>query len=1040
MFAKYAVLSSRRTLLKTILFILLLTLITAMLASSLGLTVSVETALRDCQNSYRTIGVAEYYTGAETVNAEEIHKLADQFAEITFPDNVLRWEPTRMAQGCFTDIDTRISASAVKNKAVLLVKYCEQPKGEATVYTVDNNGVLHEVSNAGEKPQQLLVEKAFFSEQPVETHFMDVKTEDYPFEVGHHYLICGEFFQGNLLNHCLELWQDDPDLAPLDVTDGDGYFLPETSVFYDLAEEYELRTRSFSVYAATHLSDFFPFQQKTVELMDGRMFTEDEETSGARVCIISRAISEVLGLTVGSKTTLSLAVREDVPLFESYRLRDGFDLQEEYTVIGICDYQDAWNNAVFIPVPDGLDMTVNHCTATLGQFLLENEGAGSFAAEAKDLLPSGVQLSVYDQGYARALKPLQNTLRTVRIIAVVCVLVGLGFLLLLGWLLVYRQRQVGSLMLRIGATRKNVNSHYLVSMAIIALPAAVLGAAVSIALSGVVAALVNSALRGAADTELLFSNSSLSLQQSDDLVQRTATVPLLLICAAVFVLALVSCLLFVGKALPKKQRSRQAVFGLQSAKSRSLQGGAVKYASLSVLRGGFRSLLPLLAALCAAVLFCRLTTSVTDCSAQLDALGEGAEIRGYFTDYSGQRCGNVLINLKDVYRLMDSGLVKSMSASDSANYMFYAAVKDGALTDIETPIVPHSEYSAPAAERRMANSPALIYTNSVADLPQFLYSHAPEITWLDLTDESVLDQRYFADYHLLTVYKDGLVPADDPDGIEERELAQKVQGVAGELNALPCVAPTSLLQAHGLALGDDLIVIPLIGQDSVVLLRLHVVGCYDKANGRDDLIVPLSAALGGETLDMRGQTYNEAMGLSKYPRTHISLRSAVFRVSCENLAETKEGFAEAGFSSPYNMDGMRIFVVMEDSEFYLSRHALAQRLWYMERIFPAVYALTLALAAVLAVLQVQARKKELRLMRSLGTTDKGAFWRIYLEQMFLCILGTALGLGICAAFGSLSRSGALLSAAFALFWLVGALIAALRACGGALLQTRRDDN
>ena len=70
-------------------------------------------------------------------------------------------------------------------------------------------------------------------------------------------------------------------------------------------------------------------------------------------------------------------------------------------------------------------------------------------------------------------------------------------------------------------------------------------------------------------------------------------------------------LVFSVVSLERRHKRRRTRHTAQGARSRSLKGGALTYARLSARRGGFRSLVPVLAGVCAAVLFCQLTGTVT---------------------------------------------------------------------------------------------------------------------------------------------------------------------------------------------------------------------------------------------------------------------------------------------------------------------------------------------------------------------------------------------------------------------------------------------
>lgn len=167
--------------------------------------------------------------------------------------------------------------------------------------------------------------------------------------------------------------------------------------------------------------------------------------------MISQTLADDLGLDVGGSLPLSLAVREDTLVPYSYWNSQGFDAQDTYTVSGIFSANEEYDSMVYIPVREDVDMTVNHCSYTLGQLQIRNGQAQAYVERLQQQLPGSIQITVYDQGYTAVSQSLEDMLRMVQIIAGVCLAVGLGFLVLFGYLLVYRQRGVGRTMIRVGA-------------------------------------------------------------------------------------------------------------------------------------------------------------------------------------------------------------------------------------------------------------------------------------------------------------------------------------------------------------------------------------------------------------------------------------------------------------------------------------------------------------------------------------------------------------------------------------------------------------
>ena len=119
---------------------------------------------------------------------------------------------------------------------------------------------------------------------------------------------------------------------------------------------------------------------------------------------------------------------------------------------------------------DDKEVTLYQPFTVISGLMLDNDRADAFLQAAEAVLPAGVRVTVYDQGYAEAAQPLRLMLRTVSMIALVCVAAGLCFLLLNLWLFVSRQRSVGTLTLRLGAPRSAAPLYFLSAMLALALP------------------------------------------------------------------------------------------------------------------------------------------------------------------------------------------------------------------------------------------------------------------------------------------------------------------------------------------------------------------------------------------------------------------------------------------------------------------------------------------------------------------------------------------------------------------------------------------
>ena len=296
---------------------------------------------------------------------------------------------------------------------------------------------------------------------------------------------------------------------------------------------------------------------------------------------------------------------------------------------------------VFLPVSEDLPTAVG--AYTVGQFRLVNGQAQDYLDGLT--LPAGVRVTVYDQGYAASESSLGTMLRSVGVISAVCLAAGLAFLLLFAYLLIFRQQGVALTMKRLGVARRDILRYDVFCTLFPALPGCLAGFLVSLAACQALERVVAAALEDSGSADLHFSNAALSVSRSAaEFLTAPSPLLLLALCAAVLVLALAFGLLFGVLALRRKHQRRRFLPARDGARSRSLRGGSLKYALLSLCRGGFRALVPVIALLCAAVLFCRLAAVTESARTGLQALQQESSVRGYLTDISGRSLSGLLLD------------------------------------------------------------------------------------------------------------------------------------------------------------------------------------------------------------------------------------------------------------------------------------------------------------------------------------------------------------------------------------------------------------
>ena len=554
MFARHGIQNALRTRRRSVAFLLLMTLLVTLLGTSLGLSFALQETLRQCRENYSTIGLVEYlgpgYPSTARV-VEDAGEVLEEFeSKLDRSDPALvDWEPTRVALGYTPALESLTDYSVLENRFALVIRLTEQAtrriKGQDPDFypLLDPDGQLVWQWGTGTPDREVklpyyyanVVETLFSSQrlaanQPV---LLDVQegssadlSQDYNmpsdtiWKARHYYLVQGVYTENELLGPSYKQLSPAPyqvngvslsQVSAIDITRPDGSCaqLDGSTDIEAVGQTFQVTSHSLTAQATDRPADLLPFQQDELTLVQG-----DYYAAGSKGCLISQTLADDLGLDVGGSLPLSLAVREDTLVPYSYWNSQGFDAQDTYTVSGIFSANEEYDSMVYIPVREDVDMTVNHCSYTLGQLQIRNGQAQAYVERLQQQLPGSIQITVYDQGYTAVSQSLEDMLRMVQIIAGVCLAVGLGFLVLFGYLLVYRQRGVGRTMIRVGAARRNVHTYFLFCAGTVALPAAVLGWILSRCVGLGVLKLLELMLENGASAELYFSNTALAMQRT----------------------------------------------------------------------------------------------------------------------------------------------------------------------------------------------------------------------------------------------------------------------------------------------------------------------------------------------------------------------------------------------------------------------------------------------------------------------------------------------------------------------------------------------
>lgn len=169
-----------------------------------------------------------------------------------------------------------------------------------------------------------------------------------------------------------------PAVTPIDGTFEEFLADPANAEYAELMERWDRQQHSLPVLGTENLNAFPLFVNDEASMIQGRSFTDEEYSSGAKVCVLSESMALNAGLSVGDTITLQQFLCHNLDPDSDYNtsidfvrgdgmlnnpnvgvFRMGVDYapEEEFTVVGLYRLRNEWGNGsraisantVFIP-------------------------------------------------------------------------------------------------------------------------------------------------------------------------------------------------------------------------------------------------------------------------------------------------------------------------------------------------------------------------------------------------------------------------------------------------------------------------------------------------------------------------------------------------------------------------------------------------------------------------------------------------------------------------------------------------------------------
>ena len=292
---------------------------------------------------------------------------------------------------------------------------------------------------------------------------------------------------------------------------------PEMLKKYEqIARAYYINSRSFGVMTTNDLTGIPAFHLGNMFIPEGRMITEEEYASGAKVCMISTDLAKLQGWNVGDKIDFSFYEYNNFvnatiwgsrlsPRY-TYTDPDHFFDNGEYEIVGTYNVRPLtgtsavsasavsvpWNT-IYIPEKSLTNAPAEEDRPVTGALLtiwLENGKIEPFIERMNELGITGAKqgdyearFTFYDQGYSRIQPSLEALSGTAELLLILSSSLLAIAALLLAFFYAQSQKQSIGTMRLLGCSKVRAFAAVMLSALIIAVTGALIGAAIGHALT-----------------------------------------------------------------------------------------------------------------------------------------------------------------------------------------------------------------------------------------------------------------------------------------------------------------------------------------------------------------------------------------------------------------------------------------------------------------------------------------------------------------------------------------------------------------------------
>ena len=952
---------------RTLLFTALIVILTLSLTLSLGMYVYSSGTLALMDERYTSMALVEYMDenypdedGADPKARSAMDRIDGQ--ALSGIEGVLLWEKTDETLGQMEGYERADGEIPYEGRAIV----------EATGFYPVNT------TNGSTIYSARIVQTLYNQEGRGSMFMVDVGDTDFVPEEGASYLLHGVFAESGTSNPTLSLVDFDTGETAFYKVSGEDDPAFTDSIFTQMARYYANANNYVRITASDAPRALEEFHQGILTLAQGRF----PEAGEAGVCVIDGKTAGQMGLTPGDEIHVNLYDSQEDDRFSVSEN----SVEKTWTVVGITSLSNDWAGRIWVSQGEGgfSQPLFGFC---LGMAVLDNGMARQAADQIREMMPEGISVTLYDQGYFSAAQPFEAMKTTALAVAAASACAAFAVLVLFASLFVGRQRETVGILRSLGTPSAKIRLWLISGASLIAAAAAILGAVLGRAFTGGMIRWALGAAQKLYTIDHRYSESAMGTTITPVEMTQMPLWPAFVSALAVFGAALVFCLLFLSQALsrsaPKKGKEKVRIpRGKTSVGGR----GVLRYAFVFCRRGGGRSVIVAVASGVLTIFLGILIFVSQGWQSQMDSLYDTSQIFGRATSTNGRQSVNIVINGNNARLLASSGYLKDIGLSLNWHYWF----------DEDMPPFGRGGFAEETKRNWIARQPTITALNTLLAAPDFFYDDEVAVEWLEGWNEDFL-------------MSDEYYPVD-------ASISYSQSGVGVEWENYPCVVGKNFLDARDLFLGDVFTVYfqmdSFYGARMEVPIDLKVVGACTE-NDTEDIYVPLAFAISPGYFETDGNSYSgenevteaaadmesdgaqaywNSEGLDYYLCRMTSFSTCRFTLdSARDLDAFRNFLADNGVSQPGILGSNRLTIVLSDQSFVETVGGLGRLISFCGILFPALFGAVCLLGFVISWLMVGSRRMEFAVLRGLGTSGHRVFFIFFVEQALLCLAGSAIG-------------------------------------------------